>query len=131
MTQQLNLTLSYMPELTRRHRSLREVISLGVHERGVSTVASKIDESPSRLSESLAGGTGERVRKFDVDDLELYMEKTGDLMPLHYLCAKFLPTPEAARMASTARIATLAQQLVDEMAGVGIGERQTKVRRRA
>lgn len=59
--------MSYMPELTRRHRSLREVISLGVHERGVAQVAGKIDESPSRLSESLAGGTGER------DDLELYM----------------------------------------------------------
>lgn len=51
-------------------------------------------------------------------------------MPLHYLCAKFLPTPEASRMAATARLFTLAQQLADEMANAGIGEPPTVTPRR-
>ncbi len=131
MPQQLNLTLSYLPELTRRHRSLREVITAGVHARGLVYVAGQVDESPSHLSEALAGGRGERIRKLDVDVLEAYMEKTGDLMPLHYLCAKFLPKPEAARVAATARIVSLAQQLADEMADAGIGEAPTVMPKRA
>lgn len=129
MTTQLNLSLSYMPELTRRHRSLREVISAGIHERGLTRIAGELDESPSHLSEALAGGKGERIRKFDVDLLEEYMHKTGDLTPLHYLCAKFLPSPEAAKFATQARLLTLARQLAEEMAHAGIGEEPTPARK--
>ncbi len=109
------MTLQFRTDLPRIHSSLRECVAAGVYQRGVTAVAGKIDERPSHLSEALSGGTGDRVRKLDVDTFERYMEKTGDLEPLHYLIAKFLPGPEAQRGASLARASTFARQFVEAL----------------
>lgn len=128
MGEQLTLTLNFQPDLPRRYRSLREAIAAGVHAQGLVHVAGQIDHSPSHLSEALAGGHGDRTRKLDVDDFERYMQQTGDLTPLQYLCAKFLPGPEAQTGATLARLQTLAQQMADAMAELNGGK--VKVGRR-
>lgn len=115
MSDQLQMTLQFRTDLPRIHSSLRECIAAGIYQRGVTAVAGRIDERPSHLSEALAGGTGDRVRKLDVDTFERYMDKTGDLEPLYYLIAKFLPGPEAQRGASLARASTLARQFVEAL----------------
>lgn len=130
MSEQLTLTLNYQPDLPRRYRSLREAMAAGVHSQGLVWVAGQIDHSPSHLSEALAGGHGDRTRKLDVDDLEAYMARTGDLIPLQYLCAKFLPGPEAQQGATLARMQSLAQQLADAMADMGMQPAKPKGKRR-
>lgn len=115
MTQQL--TLSLEPGIAARYRSLRECMATGVYQRGVVAVAGKIDKQPSHLSEALAGNDR---RKLDVDDLEAYIERTGDTLPVLYLVAKYLQDPAVVQQEALARIASLAEQLPALLAAAGM-----------
>lgn len=115
MTQQL--TLSLEPGIATRYRSLRECMATGVYQRGVVAVAGKIDKQPSHLSEALASNDR---RKLDVDDLEAYIERTGDTLPVLYLVAKFLQDPAVVQQEALAKIASLAEQLPALLAAVGM-----------
>lgn len=84
MNQQL--TLQIEPTLVERHRNVRDVVSTGVYKRGLTFIAGKLDKSPGTLSSALAADG----RVFSVDDLELYIEKTGDTTPIEYLVARFI-----------------------------------------
>lgn len=113
------LTLPLELSLAAEHRSLRDCIAACIYARGVARVASKIDFSPSHLSEALAGG-GERGRKFGVDDLEEYVARTGDKTPILYLVAKYLGDPEARRAEALSRLAAIADQVPGLLAAAGI-----------
>jgi hypothetical protein len=115
MTQQL--TLSLEPGIAARYRSLRECMATGVYQRGVVAVAGKIDKQPSHLSEALAGNDR---RKLDVDDLEAYIERTGDTLPVLYLVAKYLRDPVVQQQEALAKIASLAEQLPALLAAAGM-----------
>lgn len=106
MSQQLTLTLE--TGIGTRYRSLKECVASGVFQRGVVAVAGKIDRSPSHLSEALSGG--ER-RKFDVDEMEAYIQATGDLTPIHYLVARYLRDPSVGQREALERLAVLADSL--------------------
>ncbi len=84
-TQQL--TLEFEPSLTERYRNLRDVVAAGVYQRGLKRVAGDMEMAPGNLSVALADDT---QRKFDVVELERYMQITGDLTPIHYLIARYL-----------------------------------------
>jgi hypothetical protein len=114
---QQQMTLMFEPNLATRHRSLKDCIATGVYQRGISAVAGKIDSSPSHLSEALSGADR---RKFDVDDLERYIEKTGDTSPILYLVAEFMRDPAAAQQEALARLAILADSLPGLMAAAGV-----------
>jgi hypothetical protein len=111
------LTLNLEPGITVRNRSLKECVAAGVYSRGVVAVAGKIDCSPSHLSEALSGGS----RKLDVDDLERYIEATGDLAPIHYLVSKFLRDPAAQQQEALAVLAKLAETLPGLLSAAGLG----------
>lgn len=115
MTAQLTLTLE--PGATARHRTLKECIAQGVYQRGVVAVAGKLDRSPSHLSEALSESDR---RKFDVDELEAYVERTGDMTPVFYLVDKYLRDPQAQQQAALARLATLADQLPALLSAAGL-----------
>lgn len=115
MSQQL--TLSLEPGLAARFGSLKECIAAGVYQRGVVAVAGKIDRQPSHLSEALSGSDR---RKLDVDDLEAYVEATGDLRPVHYLIAKFLGDPGVAQQEALAQLAEVTKMLPALMAAAGL-----------
>lgn len=115
MSQQL--TLSLEQDLPARFGSLKECIAAGVYHRGVVAVAGKIDKQPSHLSEALSGSDR---RKLDVDDLELYIERTGDLRPVHYLIAKFLGDPGVAQQEALAQLAEMTKLLPGLMAAAGL-----------
>lgn len=110
------LTLSLEPALPTRHRSLKACIAAGIYQRGLVLVAGKIDHSPSHLSEALSGADR---RKFDVDDLERYIEQTGDTTPVLYLVAKFLRDPETARRAAFERLSSVMEALPGMIAEAG------------
>lgn len=115
MTQQLTLTLE--PSLAVVHPSLKACIAAGIYARGVVAVAGKIDHSPSHLSEALSGADR---RKFDVDDLEAYIEKTGDTTPVLYLVAKFLRDPGVVQQEAMERLTKIAEALPALMAQAGM-----------
>lgn len=85
------LTLDFVPGLLERYRSLRECVGAGVYQRGLGRVAIDLDLAPGNLSVQISDDPS---RKFSVDSLELYIEKTGDNTPIMYLIERFL-APDA------------------------------------
>jgi hypothetical protein len=118
------LTLSLEPGAS-AHPSLKACIAAGIYQRGVVAVAGKLDRSPSHLSEALAGADR---RKFDVDDLEAYIAKTGDTTPIQYLCAKYLQDASVVQAEAMARLVGLAEALPALIAAAGL-QTAAKVRR--
>ncbi len=128
MSAQLTLTLE--EGISRRHRSLRECVAAGVYQRGLARTAADIDVAPSKLSEKLSGGTGDRVRDVSVSELERYIEATGDLGPVHYLVDKFLRSPDAVQAAAMAQMQQQLQALAALMQQAGVaGTAPKRVRR--
>ena len=105
------LTLMLDPGLSTRHRSLRSCMAAGVYATGLDRIASKIDMSPSKLCEKLAGGVGDRKRDIGLDEFERYLDSTGDRTPVFYLIDKYLSDPAAHQAALDARAVALIEQL--------------------
>lgn len=120
------LTLQLQPGLTVKHRRLKECVAAGIYKRGVVAVAGQIDASPSHLSEALSGGS----RKFDLDQLEDYIERSGDLDPIYYLVAKFLRDPQAQKQEALAHLGELARVLPGLLIDAGFVDAPAKRGRR-
>ena len=73
------LTLSFEPGVSDRFGSLRECVATGVYQRGLKRVSIDLDQAPSNLSVQLSD---DPARHFSVDNLERYIERTGDLVPI-------------------------------------------------
>jgi hypothetical protein len=117
------LTLTLEQGVSVRHRSLRECMAAGVYQRGLTRVAGQIDMAPSKLSEKLSGGNGDRQRDVGLEDLERYLQATGDVTPIHYLVEKYLGQPDLVHSAALAQIAALQQQQLELMQQLGVGLR--------
>ena len=89
MKEKSQLTLDFEPGLLDRYRSLRDCVATSVYKRGLSLCAIDLNESPGNLSNQLSDDS---QRKFGIDDLELYLEKSKDFTPIYYLVEKFLNT---------------------------------------
>src|SRR3546814_5059418 len=64
-----------------------------------------MDLSPSKLTEKLAGSdSGGKPRGLTIDELEAYLQRTGDLSPEHYLVEKYLNDPEIAQAEAAAKL---------------------------
>jgi hypothetical protein len=63
-------------------------------------------------------------RHFPLDFLPLVIEATGDLRPLQWLAAKFLPDDGMRRDASIARIEQVLPQLAADVATLKAGARK-------
>ena len=50
-------------------------------------------------------------RHFSVDNLERYVEHTGDLVPIYYLVEKFIKPRDGRQEAALAQLPALAEQL--------------------
>lgn len=118
MSNQLTLTLD--PGLSARHRDLRDCLAAGVYPRGLTRVAGQIDLSPSKLSEKLSGGNGDRSRDIGLAEFERYLDSTGDLTPVHYLVDKYLRDPSLQQAEAIARVAQLTEQLTAVMQAAGL-----------
>lgn len=116
------LTLNLELGVSQRHRSLRSCMAAGVYATGLDRIAAKIDEAPSKLSEKLAGGSGERQRDVGLDLFERYLDKSGDLTPIYYLIDKYLRDPAARQSEALAKLAKLADELPALLANAGIGK---------
>jgi hypothetical protein len=108
--QQAQLVLNFDAGLASSFSSCREFIAARVHQLGrpQKAIAADMDYSPSDLSRKLAQSPDDS-RRFTLDDLERYIDVTGDKKPLLYLVEKYLSEPNEAAL--LAQIEALQSQL--------------------
>lgn len=116
------MSLSFEPGLTHRFRDVRSVMAAGVYKRGLERVAGRIDMSPSKLTEKLGGGGGDRKRDIGLIEFERYLDESGDLQPVFYLIEKYLGDPQATRQEALAKAAALLEQLPAVLAAAGLNK---------
>lgn len=115
------LSLTFEPGLAQRSRSLRDHMATRVYNRGLVEVAGRMDLSPSKLTEKLAGAdSGGKPRGMTIDELETYVRVTGDVSPVHYLVDKYLRDPVVAQQEALAKLASLAEVIPGLMAAAGL-----------
>jgi hypothetical protein len=120
---QRQMTLQYDDGLVGAHRTVRDCVASGVYRRGLKAVAADLDLSPGNLSVALSD---DPHRKFSVDDLERYIQATGDKSPIHYLAAKYLGDEAAARDQALAQVTEMLQQLPNMLAMAGMATKGRK-----
>lgn len=103
------LTLDFELGLAAKHRCLRDCIATGIYQRGLSNVAIELNESPGNLSNKLSQDCP--TRHFNIDELELYIEKTKDVTPIYYLIDKFLADKSTRKDAALAQLVLQISQL--------------------
>lgn len=111
------MTLPLDESLVSAHRSLRDCVAAGVYRSGLKAVAMDLDLSPGNLSVALSD---DPHRKFGVDDLERYIQHTGDKAPIYYLVAKYLGDEAAARDQALGQVAELLTNLPALLAAAGL-----------
>lgn len=87
----MQLTLSFEAGYAECYATCREFVASRVHMQGrpQKVIAADMDYSPSDLSRKLAQNPDDS-RRFTLDDLERFMETTGDTSPIYYLVEKFI-----------------------------------------
>ncbi len=120
---QIQMTLDLDSHLLSHHRSVKEVIACGVYRNGLKRMAAELDQAPGNLSVMLSA---DGQRHFDVDLLELYVQKTGDLSPIHYLVAKYCGDRSAARDEALERVQTMLGELPTLLANAGLNNRKAR-----
>jgi hypothetical protein len=105
------LTLNFEAGLTSAYNTCRELVQGRVHQQGrqVKSIAADMDYSPSTLSRKLAQSPNDS-QKLTLDDLESYLEITGDKQPVFYLVEKYLTNEKTQLEELEAEIARLKQQ---------------------
>jgi hypothetical protein len=111
------LTLAFDESLTQAHRSLRDCVAAGIYRRGLKAIAADLDVSPGNLSCALSD---DPHRKFSVDDLERYVQCTGDKTPIYYLIGKYLGDEAAARDQALGQVQQMLANLPAMMAAAGL-----------
>jgi len=119
----VQLTLDLDGALATSHRSLRDCVAQGVYQRGLKRIAGDLDLSPGNLSVALSD---DPHRKFSVDELELYIQSTGDKTPIYYLVAKFLGDETASRDHALNQVAEVLQNLPGMLAAAGINHKKRR-----
>lgn len=87
----MQLTLDFTAGLSATYTSCREYVAALIHQQGrpQKSIAADMDYSPSQLARKLAQSPQDSAR-FTLDDLELFIEQTGDLGPVYYLVEKYV-----------------------------------------
>ena len=107
----MELTLKLERGLAEAYQTCREFVAARVHQqhRPQKAIAADMDYSPSDLSRKLAQNPDDS-RRFTLDDLERYIEVTGDTEPVLYLVEKYLAAGGDEIAALEKRLASLRAQ---------------------
>lgn len=86
------ITLNLDERLAEGYETCREFVAYRAHHQGrfLKTIAADMDLSPSHFSKKLSGGDTKDKSRFTLDDLEKFVQVTGDLQPILYLVEKYL-----------------------------------------
>lgn len=113
------LTLSFEPSLPEKYPSLRDFLAyrVQVQQKPAKTIAGDMDMSPSMLSRKLTPSDGD-TQRFNVDDLENYIQVTKDTAAIEYLASKYLCSDESRKARAIARVENLATELANALAAI-------------
>ncbi len=113
------LTLSFEPSLPEKYRTLRDFLAyrVQVQQKPAKTIAGDMDMSPSMLSRKLTPSEGD-TQRFNCDDLEHYIQVTGDTAAIEYLASKYLCSDESRKARCIARVETLSTELANALAAL-------------
>lgn len=119
----LQLKMDFEPGITEQFRTLKQCVAAVVYgfRGGLNSVAAACDVSPSTLSRMLNENEDD-PRHLPLDFLPLIVEVTGDLRPLQWLAAKFLPDDNMRREAALSRIEQLLPQLLADVSALKKGK---------
>lgn len=106
------VTIDLPPGLVARHETALDCVRQCAysHRNPLKTIAADMDVSQSDLSRKLAAHPDD-PRRFTLDDLERFLEATGDMSPIYYLIAKYLQDNTTRQTQALAELAALAPQL--------------------
>lgn len=85
-----------------------------VQAKPAKSIAMDMDMSPSILSRKLAPSDGD-TQRLNVDDLENYIQTTGDTSAIDYLASKYLQSDESRKARAIARVEGLASELASAL----------------
>lgn len=119
------MTLQLEEGLVDAHRSLRDCVAAGVYRRGLKRVAMDLDLSPGNLSVALSD---DPHRKLGVDELERYIQATGDKTPIYYLVAKYMGDEAAARDHALSQVHAMLEQFPQLLQAAGIASERKRAR---
>ena len=109
------LTLNFEPGLSERHGSLRDCVASSIYRYGLTRAAIDLDKAAGNLSVELSADPS---RKFSVDSLERYLEKSGDFTPIYYLIDKFLR--DKSDDGNTAELLAMFKQMAPALKRAGV-----------
>jgi len=112
------LTLSFEPSLPERFPTLRAYVAhrTPLLAKSAKVIAADMDMSPSTLSRKLNPSEGD-TQRFNLDDLEAFLESTGDAPAvIEYLAAKYMDSPDARKARALNKVERLAEELSAAMA---------------
>ena len=94
----LQLKLDFEPGITEQFRTLKQCVAACVYgyRGGLGNVAAACDVSPSALSRMLNENEDD-PRHLPIDFLTAIIATTGDIRPLQWLAAKFVPDEDTRR----------------------------------
>lgn len=114
------LTLSFEPSLPERFPTLRSYVAhrTPLLAKSAKVIAADMDMSPSTLSRKLNPSEGD-TQRFNLDDLESFLESTGDAPAvIEYLAAKFMDSPDARKARALSKVERLAEEMSAAMAAL-------------
>ena len=113
------LTLNFEPSLSEKYRTLRDFLAyrVQVQAKPAKTIAGDMDMSPSMLSRKLSPSDGD-TQRFNCDDLENYMQQTGDTSAIEYLAAKYMLSDESRKARALSRVEALTTELANVLATI-------------
>lgn len=120
------MTLELDSGLLSTHGCLRDCVAQGIYQRGLKRVAGDLDVSPGNLSVALSA---DPHRKFSIDDLERYIQTSGDKAPIYYLVAKYLGDEAATRDHTLAQMRDMLQSMLGQISHAGVAPAAAKARR--
>jgi hypothetical protein len=112
------LTLSFEPSLPERFPTLRSYVAhrTPLLAKSAKVIAAEMDMSPSTLSRKLNPSDGD-TQRFNLDDLEAFLDATGDAPAvIEYLAAKYMDSPDARKARALSKVERLAEELSAAMA---------------
>lgn len=117
------LTLSFEPGLTERHKTLLACARESVYrsKKALKAIAADMDLSESALSRKLSENPEDR-RTFSLDDLEQSLNATGDLTPIYWLIEKYLQSPEHKKARAADALTRLLPDLIALAREAGVSE---------
>lgn len=114
----MDVKLTIPPGLTAKFGTLLDLLAARTTNstRPVKAIAADMDVSPSDLSRKLRAYPGD-PRAFSVEDLDAWIQATGDLTPIYWLVEKHVVMARDAREELLDRLASRYEDL-DDLAAI-------------